>query len=288
MGEHHAPVTVSEVTPDDEPNLRAFHERLPAEDAVHEYCSLFRASRAGGRRGPGRRLIARDGNGAIVADGGYERLDDDDAALDLVVTPEAPPGLGDHLLDRLVDLAAAEGIRNLRAEVHVDNGAALALLLGHPHVNAGHDDHTVAHVVLAAAAATPRWTRRHERPRILIEGGGLGWIPDGLGRALDVEVLQCPGPRHGPCSRCPMVEGGACPLVAGADAVVCAIGDDDGRSRLLAAHQRRNRGTRVFVTTPVDTPSVNDVDVELLPDDRPVLEAVVRALGQGALSRTSG
>jgi hypothetical protein len=211
----------------------------------------------------------------VIADSGYVRLDDGDgdAELDLTVAPEARGWLGGYLLDRLVDLAAADGIRNLRADVLVDNGAMLALVHHRRYANRGHDDHTVAHLVIAVSAETPTWPPRHNRPRILVEGGGLGWIPDGLARSLNVDVLQCPGPRPGPRSRCPVLEGRACPLAAGADAVVCAVGPDRARAQLLDAHHRRCR-TRLFVTD-----SSDPADAELLPDDRPVLESVARALG---------
>jgi hypothetical protein len=218
----------------------------------------------------GRRLVARREDGTLVADCGYVRRDDGDAELDLVVSPEAPGGLAACLLDRLVATARGDGIRNLRAEVLVDDGRMLGLLQHRHHANVGHDDHTVAHVLIGAAAETPQWPEDHRRPRVLIEGGGLGWIPDGLSRSLGIDVLQCPGPdRPGDC---PAAAGRECPLAAGADAVVCALGPDRHRDAVLDAHHRRP-GLRLFVTA-----EGVDAGAEVLSDDRPVLEGVARAL----------
>jgi hypothetical protein len=220
----------------------------------------------------GRRLIVRRETGAVVADGGYVRSEDGDAELDLVVVPEARGWLGGYLLDRLVTAARADGVRNLRADVLVENGPMLGLIHHRRYVNAGHDDHTVAHVLIAVGAETPQWTEAHDRPRILIEGGGLGWIPDGLSRSLGVDVLQCPGPAA-TGRRCPALQGRTCPLAAEADAVVCALDPHGQRDEVLGAHHRLHGRTRLFVTADAGDAA------EHLTGDRPALEAVARALG---------
>jgi hypothetical protein len=260
--------------------LYELYHQLPVDDLYHRFFSVFRPERPMLRewieRTPslGRRLIAERETGAIVADGGYVRMDNGDAELDLVVTRQARGWLGGYLLDRLVQAARSDGIANLRADVLVDNGSMLALIHHRRYAATGHDDHTIAHLCIAASAETPTWPPTHDRPRILIEGGGLGWIPDGLRSALGVDVMQCPGP-GGPGSPCPALEGRSCPLAAGADAVVCALGPDE-RGAILAAHRRRDPGARLFVTNAGGTA---DIDADVLPEDRPALESVACALG---------
>ena len=270
-------IELREPTLDDVDDLVLLYDRLSRHDVYRRFFSVTRPDerllRTWIERVParGRRLIARREDGTLVADAGYVRQGNGDAELDLVVDPAARGWLGGYLLERLVAAARVDGIRNLEAEVLVENGPMLAVLHHRRYANLGHDDHTIARLVIAVSAETPVWPAEHDQPRILIEGGGLGWIPQGLSTSLGVRVLQCPGPdRPG---HCPVLEGRSCPLVAGADAVVTALDTDRHGDELVSAHHRDRPDLRLFVTTG------EHPDADVLPGDRPPLEVVACALG---------
>lgn len=271
-------------TPADLDAIERFYDGLDPDDRYHRFFTSHHPERDVLRSwiervpGQGRRLLAVRETGEVVADSGFTLLDDGDAELDLVVARPARGWLGGYLLDRIVTAAQADGVRNLRADVLVDNGPMLALVHHRRFATSGHDDHTVAHLVMAVSGETPRWGRRHDRPRIVIEGGGLGLVPAGTARALDMDVLMCPGPRRHPS--CPALRARPCPLIEEADAVVCALTPQQGRDALLDAHRRLHPGTARFRTGDGDGEGDGDAGrATPLGDDRPPLEAVARALG---------
>jgi hypothetical protein len=60
-----------------------------------------------------------------------------------------------------------------------------------------------------------------------------------------MQVMVCPGPRA-PAWRCPVLDGQICPLVDGADIVVCALASGPGGSNdIPAAHTQIHPGTPV-------------------------------------------
>lgn len=268
---------VREPTPDDIGGLHDLYDGLSLDDLYRRFFSIYRPSDAQLRswvsrsRAQGRRLIACRESGAVVADGGYVRQDDGDAELDLVVAREARGWLGAYLLDRLIDLAREDGVPNLRAEVLFQNRSMLALLHHRPYANLSDDEHTILHLLIAVSAETPVWPADHHRPRILIEGGGLGWVPLGLSESLGVDVVQCPGPHAG--APCPALTGRTCPLVDGADAVVCALRGARDRDSLLSGHHLHRPDQRLFATTPTHAGHA-----EVLDGRQPALTTVARAL----------
>ncbi len=96
---------------------------------------------------------------------------------------------------------------------------------------------------VAAGTATVGERGASRRPRLLVEGAGGRWRYEDEARAQGFDVITCPGPasRVG-ARRCPVLEGGRCPLVDGADVIVAALPPSDERSvRLRAAHADAGR-----------------------------------------------
>jgi hypothetical protein len=287
------PLVVRRPGPADLDALIRFYDTLPPMGAHNPFPAASRSDpepTRGVDRSPGQsdRLIAVYATGAVVADGGWQRTGDGDGELDLVVAPDEHlhhDRLAGFLLDALIVSARAAGIRNLRTTILVNNGPMLALLHERHYAALGHEDHTVAHVSVAVGAETPEWAPGHDRPRVLIEGGGLGWIPMGAIRSLDVDVRLCPGPRSPAGPVCPILEGRPCPLVEGADAVICAVAPDRGRDRLLADHRARQPARRLFVTSEHPPGEPGEGGPQLLGDDQPPLEAAVRAMSLGQATR---
>lgn len=69
------------------------------------------------------------------------------------------------------------------------------------------------------------------RRRALFEGadGAEAFAVSRILGAMDVDTMWCPGPEGSGGSRCPLVEGGCCPLVEQADFVINNLGTDSPR-----------------------------------------------------------
>jgi hypothetical protein len=96
-----------------------------------------------------------------------------------------------------------------------------------------------------------------------------------------MQVLVCPGPtgRH---TRCPVLAGEPCPLVAGADVVVVshACGDEPWR-RLPAAHAAVHPGTPVCIEDRSRSGGRPAAPFPAVPEDRADLVAFLRHLVEG-------
>jgi hypothetical protein len=85
---------------------------------------------------------------------------------------------------------------------------------------------------VGTAGPTPVWPEDGPgrpdagRPRVLVEVPGGIWPVTEAAEAAGLAVITCSGPRGWP-SRCPVLSGRPCPLVAEADAVVVARTRDD-------------------------------------------------------------
>jgi hypothetical protein len=123
----------------------------------------------------------------------------------------------------------------------------LGLLRSRGYVVVEHPDWSVIRVVVGAASRTPIWPPHDDRPRVLVETPSGRWPHEEAARSAGLNVLTCGGPV--PATRCPMLRGEGCPLVAGADVVVVARpGDDDGWPALLDVHdQGRQQADRARV-----------------------------------------
>jgi L-amino acid N-acyltransferase YncA len=185
--------------------------------------------------------------GTVVAEAGYALREDGDGDLAITVATPWRGWLGAYLLDRLVRHAAEVGVRNLQAEVLLENGPMLALLRRRDPVSAAHDDGMVR-LSIGTSGTTPDWAPGEHRPRILVEVAGRRWSGEAAADEAGMSTMLCSGPagrvRHG----CPVLAGGTCPLASGADAIVVLLDPDDERSReLVEAHRRNLPDTPVLV-----------------------------------------
>ena len=95
----------------------------------------------------------------------------------------------------------------------------------------------------------PGWPPAGDQPRLLVEGCGGRW-----GRAAEAHragwsVLACAGPGSKQVPSCPLLDGGRCPLVDGADEIVLAFAPNDPRRAQLAqAHATLAPNKRVRST----------------------------------------
>jgi len=190
---------------------------------------------------------AEGSDGVIVGEAGYAMREDGDGDLAITVARAWRGWLGPYLLDVLVRAAADAGVRNLQAEVLLENGPMLALLRRRDPVSVGHDD-GVVRLSIGTTDVTADWPPEETRPRVLVEVAGRRWSGERAADSAGLATALCAGPgsrvRHG----CPVLEGGSCPLAMGADAIVVLLDPDDERSqRLVEAHRRNSPGTPVLV-----------------------------------------
>ncbi len=265
-------ITVRDTRPDDIPALIGLFEGLPAEDIR---CRFF-TSQVPPRRlferwiecaaSGGLHLVAvvddgRDpahrgaGEQTIVAEAGYFPCDREAAEFAITVQPRWRGWFGPYLFDLLCRTAHDRGVANLEADVLATNSRMFALLRRRGYVTLDHEDYSVARVLIASNGGIPGWPDDHDRPRVLVEVPGGRWWAAAEIRRAGMRIVGCPGP--GRCgTTCPALEGEPCPLVAGADVVVLALGPDDpAASALLAAHGRQRPDLPVFAHQDILTDS---------------------------------
>ena len=111
----------------------------------------------------------------MVAEAGYAIRDDGDGDLAVTVATPWRGWLGAYLLDVLVRHAAAEGVRNLQAEVLLENGPMLSLLRRRDPVALEHDNGVVRLSIgttgpttdVAAGRESAAGARRGRRPSVV-------------------------------------------------------------------------------------------------------------------------
>lgn len=264
---------VRPATVDDIDGLVALYKGLDDEARHRRFFSIFHPPRsyfeklvAAPERG-GLDLVAEvqepDGAQRIVAEAGYEALDDGDGELAITVDKSWRGWLGPYLLDALLEAAADQGKPNLEADVLCSNLSMLTLLRCRGYALMPRDDWTVVRLLVKAGAkGTPSWPGEHDEPHLLVEGAGGNWRGVVKAEEAGVEILGCPGPTSDHTD-CPVLRGEPCPLVEGADAILVHHAPDTPRwDELRAAHQRLHPEVPVLVDLcPDDQARPGEVDV---------------------------
>jgi hypothetical protein len=191
-------------------------------------------------------------DGVVVAEAGYAMRSDGDGDLAITVAPPWRGWLGPYLLDVLVRAAADAGVRNLQAEVLLENGPMLSLLRRRDPISVGHDD-SIVRLSIGTTGVTADWPPEETRPRVLVEVAGRRWSGERAAESAGLATALCAGPGGRVGHACPVLEGGSCPLAQGADAIVVLLDPDDERSRrLVEAHRRNSPGTPLIVRASED------------------------------------
>jgi hypothetical protein len=264
--------TVREATSADADALLAHYQGLSFDDLHRRFLATFQPRMSFVERWLGRDtdggvvLVAVEGDpvsGRIVGDAGYAPTGPDTGELALTVASDRRGWLGPYLLALLLEHARAHGIVDLTGEVLATNAGMLALARARGAALRPTHEPTVLEVVIGTGA-TPAWPADTPHPRVLIEGSLGAWPGTRGGERAGVGVLACPGPGGSRVHPCPLLRGGSCELLEGADAVVVALrADDPGTRPLLAAHDARETAQPLAVA----------------PHLRPLVEDAVLAAG---------
>lgn len=284
----------------DADRICAVYESLSVDDRRRRFFSAFHPQREwcrewadlGARGGFGVIAIVRRADAAdeVAGEAGYAMRADGDGDLAVTVTSRWRGWLGAYLLDVLVRHAGEVGVRNLQAEVLLDNAAMLSLLQRRDPVAMTHDS-AMVRLSIGTTGATPTWPPADERRRVLIEVAGRRWSGEEAADRAGLSTVMCAGPAARGEHGCPVLEGGRCPLADGADAIVMLLDPDDERSaRLAQAHRQQSPSTPLLVghrrsgASGDGSPVEGCVEVE---QDAAAAVAQVLALIGGSPSRTA-
>jgi hypothetical protein len=276
-------LTIRRVTPGDIAGLEELYAGLAVDDLHSRFFSVYhpgrpffeRVASAPERGGYGLVAVVDDDSdhACLVAEAGYEMLNDGNAELAITVARDWRGWLGPVLLDALVSAAAARGVPNLEAEILVTNSPMLRLAWSRGAASMPADDWTTLRLMIGTAGRTPTWPRRpggpdgRSRPRVLVETPGGRWHAGHEAAEAGLEVLACSGPR-GPRFRCPVLEGLPCPLAAGADAIVVSRPPDDPRwAEVAASHAALAPGVPVCIESRPNGPATLPPGATSLPAD---------------------
>jgi RimJ/RimL family protein N-acetyltransferase len=249
--------------------LASLYAGLSTDDLHLRFFSVYKPSRtflehlanAAAEGGYGLVAVVGDPDGRIVAEADYFLLPNGDGEMAIIVAPDWRGWLGPYLLDALIDAAAARGVPNLEAEVLVENRQMVALIRHRGYASLDGTDFMTLRVSIGTAATAPTWPGPHDRPRVLAEVGGGRWTREQALRQAGLQVIVCPGPQAGRAAHCPAVEGKPCPLVQGADVVVCSLAPGDERAdQVRAAHASVRPGGPILREGPDALPTELTLD----------------------------
>jgi hypothetical protein len=181
----------------------------------------------------------------IVAEASYELLENGSGDVAITVAADWRGWIGPYLLGVLCAVAADRGIENLEASILTINRAMRSLSRARGEVLLPGSDWGEVRVAFPTRGPTPVWSTT-DRPRVLLEMRGSPWDYLSDLASSGYEVVACGGPasRRSPC---PLLEGGECPLAAGADAIVIALPHQDEVDELVRAHATRHGSVPVEV-----------------------------------------
>jgi len=223
------------ISPDD-CLLRFFTARPPTRSFMEGWLTRI-------DRGEGVVLVvvveSADGSRELVAETGYSLLDNGEGELGITVDPSWRGWLGPWLLAHLLAEAASRGVPNLVAIVKPTNRRMLSVMRHRRSVVIDHSDIDEIALLISTTGRTAGWPAGHDKPHILVEAASGRWGGEDAARDAGFEVRTCRGP--GENRPCPLVSGGTCPLVDGADAIVTLLPDDRaGTAEILEQHRLRS------------------------------------------------
>jgi len=191
----------------DADRICAVYESLSDDDRRRRFFSAFHPQREwcrewadlGARGGFGVIAIVRRADAAdeVAGEAGYAMRADGDGDLAVTVTSRWRGWLGAYLLDVLVRHAGEVGVRNLQAEVLLDNAAMLSLLQRRDPVAMAHDS-AMVRLSIGTTGATPTWPPADERRRVLIEVAGRRWSGEEAADLAGLSTVMCAGPAPSP------------------------------------------------------------------------------------------
>lgn len=288
-------IVVRPTTVDDAPGLLDFYAALSNRDRRLRFFSSFTPdldwceqwSSIGDRGGFGVVAVKRDSRatgdpeGSVVAEAGYAIRGDGDGDFAVTVAPESRGWLGPYLVDVLARYGAAHGIRNLQADILLENRPMLRIMQHRGSVTLEHAGGTVRCSVPTSGPVSS-WPPLDHRPRVLAEVAGGRWAGVSAADRAGVNVVMCSGPsrRRGDC---PALTGDRCPLVEGADVIVVGLDPEAADTTdLIASHLERSPGTPVVVRHGPETADPGGcVSVERF-DDAAIHQVIELALNRSA------
>ena len=264
-------VVVRHVASTDEAGLYQLYEGLDANDRYLRFFCPYRPTDEFidklANPGPGEaRVVAEylDGGKQLIAEAGYSLLDNGNGEFAMVVARDWRGWLGPYLLDVVIDIAAANHVPNLEAEVLAANRTMLALLRARGSAFLEHDGWNEYRMMVGTGADGLRWPVGHNRPRVLVETPTGRWHLENSAQDAGMQVITCAGPVHNPS--CPALTGGECALVAEADAIVVRKRPDDPAwDRLTRSHSATHPDIPVIVEPAGDQSRDTRLDVVRLP-----------------------
>lgn len=151
-------------------------------------------------------------------------------------------GVGQLMLDALIDRARDAGMERLRAVVSLSNGPMLRLIMKYGWTLAEPtDEYAIASLEISAIGGMPGWPSTVSGERILVER--RSWFDDGRIAALrdaGHEIRQCSGPDQRTGRTCALISTGHCRIAEEADRIIPALpGTDLNCAAVLRAHRHR-------------------------------------------------
>lgn len=230
---------------DDVAAVEALYDGLSDADRRLRFFSAFRPSAAFIERWlseVGHLVVGAFVDGVLVGEAGYAVLDNGNGEVGITVADGWRGWLGPFLLDVLAEAAHGAGVDNLEADIRLENRPMLAMIGRRGAAVIEQPQWSQVRLVMGTGARVPSWPSKRTpgRVRVLVESPAGRWSGLADGEAADrLEVVACPGPAARRQHRCPVLDGGRCPLVDGADEVIVVTGDarDGAFERLADAHR---------------------------------------------------
>jgi RimJ/RimL family protein N-acetyltransferase len=248
-------VEIRPTTAADAADLRELYQRFSLEDRHRRFLNAFVPTErwceswttVADRGGFGLIAFVHGPEGdEVIGEAGYSLQDDGDGEFAVAVASEWRGWLGIYLVDRLVRHAAASGIKNLQAEVLLENRPMLAILRHHGAVDLEHPD-GVVRVSIGTGGDVPSWPPADSRHKLLVASASGRWAGEAHAADAGWATAMCRGPIRRGGGGCPVLRGERCPLAEGADAIVVMLDPGEATTeQLLAALREQLPGTPVL------------------------------------------